>query len=110
MGLLLNLTRVSANVPNNGSYQPNCLLGAGAFALTLAGNATILPPVNIDSGTIILIRLNFGSLVGNVVTWDPAYDLSSWGEQQIVGHTQGSMLWWFGYEDGRCHKIAGFGL
>lgn len=110
MGLLLNLNRVNANVAAGGSYQPNCLLGAGAFNLTLLGNATILPPINLDSGTIILVRLNFSAVPNNVVTWDPAYDLTSWGLQQIVGLTSCSMLWWFGYEDGRCFKIADFGL
>jgi hypothetical protein len=107
---LFNLTRIDATVPHNGSYQPNCLLGACAFALTLQGSATILPPVSIADGTIMLVRINFSALAGNVATWDPAYGLTSWGVQQLIGYTRSSMLWLFGYESGRCHKIASFGL
>lgn len=104
---LINLTRTSATVANGGSYQPNCLL-SGAFALTLQGSATILPPVAIGDGSIIAIRLNFAANPAAVVTFDPAYLMG--GEQVLTGNTGGSMCWFFGYEEGFVLPLNGFGF
>ncbi len=104
---LLNLSRVAATVANGGSYQPNCLF-SGAFALTLQGSATILPPVSISDGTIFAVRLNFAANAASVVTFDPAYLMA--GEQTLTGNVGGSMVWFFGYEEGYVLPLKGFGF
>jgi hypothetical protein len=109
---LLALTRVTATVPDGGTYTPNCLL-SGAFVITFLGSGTIAAPTMIADGTIIMIRIIMPVSSTAVIQFDPAayrlFDEQVHPNHGGVGLNGGSIGWFLGYENGLCFKIAGFG-